>query len=245
MAYYLMVEKKRGDYLYLNIQESKYFISDSKHNGAARELKEIDNFTMTFNNETELREDLLQEGILPLELYNKSLSLRKKNGENYKKVMYDFLYRKDYIYVADEKELIKRIDNKLESYDFKFVCDIATNYIRYYDCSSTAAEVRNYALDSMRLGTKSKYFDCLDDNYDNPLVRMIKLLIYKYYQYPNGRVEYNTNQIKYRNLHSLIAFTNNYDKKQLLENGVMNSKPKIKVRKKEVDGQLSFFDIEE
>lgn len=245
MAYYFMVEEKKGSYKALDFNNSKYFKRLSTNKGNKGQLEEIDKFTMNFNNEAELREDLLQEGILPLELFTKPLSIRKKDKDKYTKVMYDFLYKKDRVYIDNPKELIKRIDYKLESYDFKFVCDIATNYIKYYDCSSSAAEVRAYALDSMRLGTKSKYFDYLDDNFDNPLVRMLKLLIYKYYQSSNGSVHYYTNEIKYRNLHSLIAFTNNHDKKQLLENGVIDNKPKSRVKKKEVDGQLSFFDIEE
>ena len=245
MAYCFMVEVKRGEYIPLNIQDSKYFISTTKHKGNIRELNEIDNFTMNFNNEQELREDLLQEGILPLGLYDKSLSTRKNYKGKYEKVMYDFLYRKDATYVIDEKELIKRIDKKLENYDFKFIDELASKYIKYYDCSSTATDVRAYAKDSMRKGTKSKYFDMLDENFDNVLVRMLKLLIYNYYQYPSGSVVYDVSEIKYRNLHSLIAFTNNYEKKELDEKHLMDTKPKNKVkRKEEIEGQLSLFNID-
>ena len=42
---------------------------------------------------------------------------------------------------------------------------------------------------------------------------MIQLLIYENFEKSNGKVVYYYNRIKYRNLHSIIAFINNYDKK--------------------------------
>ena len=252
MAYYFMVEKKKGQYIPLDITKSKCFSRTSNLKGIGAKLQEIDLFTMMFYNEKELRDLLLKEGILSLELYDKPLSIRFKKNEKYNKVMYDFLYQKDIEYVMEPRKIIKRINDKLLNEDFRFVEKIANNYLKYHECSSTAADVRAYANDSIIYGRRSRYFDTeLDEYGDNVLIRMLKLLIYDYYQYPNGKVEYrSTFAKKYRNLHSIIAFVNNYDKKYLNEvkdNNQFslfdkNEISKKKVRKREeIPGQLSLY----
>ena len=64
MAYYFMVEKKKGEYIPLDINNSKYFTRTSNLKGNSARLYEIDNFTTMFNDENELRESLVKEGIL-------------------------------------------------------------------------------------------------------------------------------------------------------------------------------------
>ena len=142
----------------------------------------------------------------------------------------------------------KYISVLLESNDFRFVNAFANNYIKFHECLSTAPEVREFAMQSIREEKKSNYFNKLDENNDNPLVRMTKLLIYKYYQSPSGKVEY-TDKITYRNLHSIIAFVNHYDKKYLDEvskeqNTLFedNSKKKVLKKDRQIDGQISLFD---
>ena len=249
MAYYFMVEEKRGKYLPLDITKSKYFsrLSNLK-NGAT--LQEIDNFTMMFYNEVEMRNLLLDEGVLSLQYYSKPLSTRIKKNNKYNKVMYDFLYQKDIEYVCDPSRLISKINDKLQMGKYRFVERFANSFANYHECSSTAPEVRKYAKESIRLGRKSRHFDELDENYDNSLVRMVKLLIYDYIQLPSGRVEYTTNKIgNYRNLHSIIAFVNNYNEKNKevnLDNQISLFEEPVKkrVRKKdEIDGQVSIFEI--
>ena len=75
MAYYFMVESKRGTYLPLDIKKSIYFqlIKTKYQKPNAYTLNEIDSFTMMFNNELELRKTLIAEGLLPIELCNKPL----------------------------------------------------------------------------------------------------------------------------------------------------------------------------
>ena len=241
MAYYFMVEKKKGEYIPLDITNSKYFSRISNLKGKGATLQEIDIFTMMFSDLNELRESLLKEGILPYELYDKNLSTRILMKGKYNKVMYDFLYQKDIDYVMDSNKLIRRINDKLDSGDYRFVLECANNYLKYHECSSTAADVRAYANESIRIGGKSHYFDILDENGDNVLTRMTKLLVYNYNQYSSGKVEYDTTKIKYRNLHSLIAFVNNYDKKyNIVEE--KNDKPKTRI-KKQVEGQISIYEL--
>jgi len=258
MAYYFTVEEKKGKYLPLDIKKSKYFTKQSKFKNLGLSLQEIDLFTTMFNNEEELRASLLKEGILPLSMSSKSLSARLLRKDVYHKVIYDFLYQADIEYILDPNRLITRINDKLYEGDFRFVESLASAYLKFYDCASTAAEVRAWANFSIKTSSRSHYFDELDENGNLLLTRMLKLLIYEYYQNQDGKVTYKEG-IKYLNLHSLIAFTNNYDKKNITNKlaPVASSVPskeenifmdatgiKEKKRKKRpIPGQIGFSEI--
>ena len=244
MAYYFMVEKKKGDYESLDIAKSKYFVRMSKFKGIGCSLSEIDLFTMMFNNETEMRETLIKEEILP-EIYSlKSLSIRLLKDKKYHKVMYDFLFQKDMEYVMEPKLLITRINNKLRKNDLRFIESFVKTFMNFYDCSSTAPEIYEYITSSIRNGVLSPRLFELDENSDTILIRMTKLLIYDYYQGYNGKVVYKET-IKYRNLHSIIAFINYYDKKHQMEDVFPLNKELCKTKKKTkhstIDGQTSLF----
>ena len=249
MAYYLTIEKKKGEHIPLDITKSVYFtrLSHLKGNGAT--LQEIDTFTMMFNNEEELRSALLNEVLLEEQYLSKPLSIRNLKKEIYHKVMYDFLYQKDIEYIMDPNRLIERINEKLYFGDYRFIEKYANHFLEYYDCRSTAPEVREFAINSARYDAPSRYFSELDENNDNPLERLTKLLIYEYDQLPNGKVEYSK-KVKYRNLHAVLAFINHYDKKYQEdlsneENEILTIAPvKIKKKKKNkaIPGQFNLFD---
>ena len=77
MAYYLTVEEQRGKYTELPITKSCLFPEKQKYDKKnACTLEEIDEVTTNFNNEFDFRLYLLREGILPLELADKNLSVR-------------------------------------------------------------------------------------------------------------------------------------------------------------------------
>ena len=243
MAYYITVESKKSEYIPLNITNSKLFtrISNLKGNGST--LEEVDIFTMMFNDINELKERLIKENILDYKLINKSLSIRRLRKGSYIKVSYDFLYQKDIEYVMDPSKIITRVKNKLLSKDFRFIEKLANHYLEYYECSSTAPEVREFANNSIRLNQIDKHFYERDDNNHDILTRMLKLLIYEYRELPNGKVEYS-DKVKYRNIHSLIAFMNYYDLKyqEELPQESIFIKPKSKTKRKEYPGQISLFD---
>lgn len=268
MAYYFMVETKKGNYQKLNITKSSCFTKLSKfRQTGACSLEEIDLFTTSFYNELELRKHLIEEGILSINLAHKSLSTRISKNNNYHKVMYDFLYQKDIEYIINPKILIKEIYTRDITNDFIFLRELAKNYQNYYDCSSSAPELRELANLSLTYGIRQKELNELDGE-GNPLsVRVIKLLIYDYYQDNSGLITYNESKIKYSHLHSLIAFINNYDKKrksneeraELEKEGIsslginpiikeqqetiINYKKRTKTKKKEeIPGQYSLFD---
>lgn len=250
MAYYLTIEKKKGNYTPLEINKSKYFTRTSNLKGNGSTLQEIDMFTMMFNNEKELRSALFRDGLVEMRYAGRPLSIRLLRNNHYYKVMYDMMYQKDIEYIANPKLLIKRINDKLLAGDYRFVEKFANNFLNFHDCLSTAPEVREFAISSSRDLHCCKYFYSLDENGDNPLIRMTKLLIYDYKQGLSGKVEYKET-VKYRNLHSVLAFVNNYDKNLEKENkednqiNLFTSEDKVKTKKKEknkyIPGQTSLF----
>ena len=243
MAYYITVESKKGKYTPLNITNSILFTRISNLKGTGSTLEEIDLFTMMFNDISELKERLIKEKILDYRAINKNLSIRRLHKGSYLKVTYDFLYQHDIEYVMDPSKIIARVNNKLLSKDFRFISKLANHYLEYYECSSTAPEVREFANNSIRLNQIDNHFYEEDENDHDILTRMLKLLIYEYRELPNGKVEYS-DKVKYRNIHSLIAFINNYDKKyqeELPEESIF-IKPKSKTKRKEYPGQISLFD---
>ena len=251
MAYYLTIEKKKGVYEPIEITKSKYFsrLSNLKGNGST--LQEIDMFTMMFENEKELRTSLFKEKLVNMRDAGRSLSIRILRNKQYYKVMYDMFYQKDVEYIANPKLLIKRINNKLLEGDYRFVEKFANNFLNFHDCLSTAPEVREFAISSSRDKHCCKYFYNLDENGDNPLIRMTKLLIFDYEQSHSGRVDYK-NTIKYRNLHAVLAFVNNYDKnfgneqKDNEQISLFSNNNNVKTKKREkkgyIPGQTSLFD---
>ncbi len=212
MAYYLTVSRKKGEYTPLDITKSKYFTRNSRYRNMGVSLPEMDLFTMMFNNEAEMRKCLYEEGILKYEDINRPLSARNLKNGKYHKVMYDFLYQKDIEYVLDPKKVIRRVIDKYVNDDYRFMKQYAHNFVDFYDCGATAAELRMFADNSIFYENQDKHLNDPDENGDALIVRMTKLLIYEYYVTPNGDTVYK-DKIKYRNLHSVIAFINNYDKK--------------------------------
>lgn len=251
MAYYFMVEEKKGKYSPLDITKSACFSRESRLKGMGCEIKEIDLFTASFNHEKELREHLILNGILTPENVSKNLSIRIKKGDKYKKVMYDFLYQKDIQYLVDPKLLIKRINNKLFIQDYGFISEFASHFANDYGCSSTALEVLRYAKDSIRMGDTNKHFYDRDENGDMELARLTKLIIYDKFQRKDGRIIY-TGKVNNLNLHRVIAFVNNYDKKIENENKIteelslsetkISSKKRVLKKDKQIPGQLNLFD---
>lgn len=251
MAYYFMIERKRGQYQSLNISSSKYFQTIPTHKKiCAYTLKEIDDFTMIFDNEAELRKHLVLEEILPISLINKSLSIRYLTGGKYVKVEYDFLYQKDLEYIYDPSRLISLILKRYYNKEFVFIKKLASNFAHHFECSTTAPEVARLAEASVYQGYPHRSLEERDLNGDIMIARFLKLLILKHYEKPNGKIEYK-DEVNYRNLHDLLAFINNYDKKNEVKEieQVEKKQEEIKVltktksKKKKnyhIDGQMGF-----
>jgi len=243
MAYYFMVQPKIGTYEPIEIKNSIYFEVEKRQyvKPCAYSLSEIDSFTTRFNDEIELRDTLLSEGLLDPELGEKSLSIRFFNKNNYKKVRYDFLYQKDLKYIQNPELVIEFVMNKFHENDFLFIQKLAANFSNYHECANTATEVMHGAAHSLYNGKRHEMLDRFDLNGDLLTARLVKLIIYKYTTDFNGYTRYKE-EVNYRNLHTIIAFINNYYK----DKTETETKPKVRSRiKTEVPGQLSFFHFTE
>ena len=86
MAYFLQVKDTNREYKSLNVNKSDKFeidvITASYVKSIAYSLQGLDHFTMQFENETESRNHLLLNGILPVNLADKPLVIRFKNKKN-------------------------------------------------------------------------------------------------------------------------------------------------------------------
>lgn len=228
MAYYFTIEKKKGEYLPLDIKLSKYFQVNPKYKkDKAYTLQEIDLFTMMFNDEDELRKTLLLERIIPSNISTKPLSIRTLIKGTYNKVPYDLLYQKDIEYIMNPSKVIEIIMRRYYQNDFVFIKKFADYFSNHYECRSTAPEIRQLAEISIREGKRNHHLDEIDKNGDKQVTRLVKLLILKHYERPDGYIDYK-NEVNYRNLHDIIAFINNYDKKitnQITEDTKIESKP--------------------
>lgn len=256
MAYYFMVEEKRGHYKEIDLNNVCGFPGSKKYKKfGAYNLEEIDAFTMLFNDELELRRALVQSGRLNQELADKPLSVRWVTQTKKDKVMYDFLYQKDFDYVFEPYKLLQMILERYYSSEYGFILGIANHFINSYECANTASEINIHATDAMRLNIGNKYLETLDRNGDNLVTRMIKLLVFKHYiDYNSGYVSYSRD-VNYRNLHEIIAYINHFDekhgivepKKKITLDDILNPKNEnVKKRvksKDECDGQISIFDL--
>lgn len=242
MAYYFMVEAKRGTYIPIEIKDSNYFNGEKKQylKPGAYALSEIDSFTTMFEDEYQLRKTLLIEGVLNPEYQDRSLSIRLYHKNQYTKVRHDLLYQDSKKYLDNPYLVVEFVMDRFYNDDFLFIQKLAANYTSYHECANTATEVMHGAAHSVHNGTRHEMLDRFDLNGDLFVTRLVKLLIYKYTTDYSGYTLYQS-EINYRNLHSIIAFINNYykDRKDII------TKPKVKTRKKvdtEIEGQLSFFD---
>lgn len=253
MAYYFMVENKKGSWEKLDIPKSKYFQKSSRYKQyGACSLQEVDYFTMMFNDEEELRISLLEEGILNLDNAHKPLSIRLPRNNTFKKVMYDFLYQKDLIYIADPIRVINKINEYNYQNNFHFLEKFATNYQEYHECNSSASELKMASIYSKKTNTRSKYLNNIDREGHNLPERVAYLLIYEHKELTTGDIVYFP-KIKYANLHSLVAFINNYEKKYQSQThplteeelSLLEFKPLTKAKKKKIhphEGQYNLFD---
>lgn len=237
MAYYFMVEEKRGKYEPIIIDNNKIYQIQKRQyiKPGAYGLKEIDMFTSLFENELTLRTFLLNERLLKPDQKDKPLSIRFYKEGLYNRVSYDFLYKKDQEYLKNPYSLYKYIMNIYYQEDYIFIKKLAEHFLHNYECAATATDVMWGAIHTIDHGRKHDLLTRVDENNDLPIERLIKLIIYK------TKTDYNRctiykNEINYKNLHELIAFVNNYKKAPPPK----ETKPKTKklTKTSEIEGQL-------
>ncbi len=214
MAYFLTVEKSRGNYIILPINkfmEIGLFIRDKnsryKQDGYCS-LKEIDEFTKNFNDASELREFLVSRGILSVNLIDKKLAIRYNSNGLFKKVMYDLMYQRDIEYLVNPRLLIREIEYRLIKEDYEFLRDLLNHFSHHHRAEAEIAETINYINNLIRFkdvlsyhGKEREYLTRRDRFGNNEVTRIIKKLMY----------DNNYECLNYRNFHDILAFMNNYD----------------------------------
>lgn len=250
MAYYITV-KKNKEYVPLNISDNSNFERLSKYNGNKYSLEEIDNFTSKFGDEIYLRKQLYYEGNLSMEDITRELTIRIKNGDSYKKVMYDPIFREAKSYL-DPLFLLNKMWSLSDDYDFLLA--LMAHYQNSYVNNETIASIRAYTLGNPELNINELLKDFL--------IREIYNRVY------NRETNcYEEKDIKYKSLHDLAAFIYHYQHKNdpkmskkemeqellsfvqeldtmLKQKEEIKDKPIIKKRvRRPLEGQTSMFDI--
>lgn len=214
MAYFLTVEKSRGNYIILPINKFMgigLFIRDKnsryKQDGYCS-LKEIDEFTKNFNDASELREFLVSRGMLSVNLIDKKLAIRYNSNGLFKKVMYDLMYQRDIEYLVNPRLLIREIEYRLIREDYEFLRDLLNHFSHHHRAEAEIAETINYINNLIRFkdvlsyqGKEREYLTRRDRFGNNEVTRIIKKLMY----------DNNYECLNYRNFHDILAFMNNYD----------------------------------
>lgn len=254
MAYFMQVKDNQGEYKSLNVSKSSKFehdnISKSYVKTVAYSLQSLNRFTMQFADEKELRNHLLLERILPVNLADRPLVIRfatKKKARNYSLLFIDDL---EYFYTNN---LFKSIENRYLNNDFKFLVEFAQYFRNFKECGATAGDLLALSNMALTTGRIDKGFEKTDSNGDNPVMRLTKLLIYKYKTLPGNKVEYNQNEFNWRTLHILIEFIKDYEQKEITKkkmSAIKANSDKRKILKKEeiptnkeVPGQLNLRDL--
>ena len=255
MAYYVLVKDENGEPRTLNISKSKLFTTRERafKKPNAYTLPEIDLFTAPFEDEDDLKSHLIEEGILPIKYINSPLSISFIKQGKYDGIKYDLLYQDSIEYIMETDRLIERILQRYYDNDFEFIKKLALRFLSFRECQSTAPEIVALADLSINAGKRDAEFNELDKNGDNMILRLIKLLILKHTENPNGTIIYS-DKWNYRNLHLLVSFVLNYDnhsetlnqEEVVLPKPEFESKSYTRTRKKDasqVPGQVSFTDL--
>ena len=85
MAYYLTVKRQNKDIL-IDISMLDEFIKMSKYKNGGYSLEEIDNLTMSFENEYFFKDALYNKGLIELDDIKKDLLLKTKRKKALKKL---------------------------------------------------------------------------------------------------------------------------------------------------------------
>ena len=220
MAYYLTIQKKKGEYQELNIRGMKEFERSTRFTGTSYSLKEIDDFTSKFGSEVELKSKLYDKGIIDLEDITKEISIRMKKNDALEKVKYGLVYAdiKKYLDIDYLNHLILSLQN-----DRIFLEKLVSNYNNSYCNVIAIAEIKNYL-------TRNSDFNI---NIFNSINQFFIREVFSF-------DKFGVATLKYKSLHDLAMFINNYvTKKELIENNISDEFNKIQIKKDLLELQKS------
>ena len=243
MAYYLTIKKKEN-YMPIDITKLECFKKISKYKSGGLSLEEIDMCTMNFYNEYYFKEALYNSGLIELEDISKEITIRSKrkdtlelvrNGIAYSNSKYYFdITRLKYILLGKQKDY-KFLEKLLSYYRNSYINSINISKIKY------AMQTKNIELLNITLG--------------------------EFYMKEISKYDYSTGEVKinYKSFHDLAMFIQSYEIAKLKEeNGITKEEDKLeriltlkyltksledslpkkeekKIKRKEIDGQMSIF----
>jgi len=241
---YCLTVKSGKKFGLLDISLLGYFMRLSKFkDGYSYSLNEIDNFTSYFENDVVFRKYLYDNNIITFDEITKDISIRMKSKKKLVKVEYGLVFS-DVKKYFDEVYLKASILSKQNDYDF--LNKLLARYRNSYCNNENIALIRNIMIGNSNMSI----YRVLSGFAFNEIYS-------RYYNKQSNEYEY---YLKYKSLHDLAMFVYNYDNKkdELLlqkkiddlkeslaykkEEYVINTKKRVK-RKKEIEGQLSIYDL--
>lgn len=219
-------------------------------------LEEIDRITTCFNDEYDLKEYFIKNGLMSYQDYDKSVCIRYKSKGKVKKLQYGVLYSgdKDFLNIPF---IVSYLESKID--DILLLEKLCNHYRNSYIEGTNINMIREY-INMVRNSGKISLEDI--DKIKDALNAFIIKEIYNY-DATSYKCKVNDNGnpiIRYKGVHDLGAFLA-WDKRKNLKPIVIGSnkpiiKPidnsiipkssqKVKIKKqKDIPGQLNLFEIE-
>lgn len=240
MAYYLTIKRQNKDIL-IDISMLEEFVKTSKYRNGGYSLDEIDNLTMSFENEYFFKETLYNKGLIELDDINKEITIKSKKKEGLEKVRKGLAY--------------KDATRYFDAYGLKFILlskqkdnNFIEKLLSYY---------RNSYINGINV-SKMRYALNIND------LRLLNSVLGEFYMKEISKLDSTTGELKlnYKAFHDLAMFIYEYDKKkskelagitkeedklerelclEYLYNSLIDRRGKPKVKSREIEGQINLF----
>lgn len=240
MAYYLTVKRQNKDIL-IDISMLDEFIKMSKYKNGGYSLEEIDNLTMSFDNEYFFKDALYNKGLIELDDIKKELTIKIKKKDGLEKI------RKGLVYGDGTKYF--------DVYGLKFI--LLSKQKDKYFIEKLLSYYRNSYINGINV-SKMRYALNIND------LRLLNSVLGEFYMKEISKIDNVTGELKinYKNFHDLAMFIYEYEQKQRKEsvgitteedklerklaleylyNSFLAKESKSKVKTKEIDGQINLF----
>ena len=230
MAYYLTVKRQNKDIL-IDISMLDEFIKMSKYKNGGYSLEEIDNLTMSFDNEYFFKDALYNKGLIELDDIKKELTIKIKKKDGLEKIRKGLAYGIKFILLSKQKDKYF-IEKLLSYYRNSYINGINVSKMRY------ALNINDLRLLNSVLGEfYMKEISKLDSNTGE-----LKLNYKNFHDLAMFIYEYEQKQRK-----ESVGITTEEDKLErklaleYLYNSFLAKESKSKVKTKEIDGQINLF----
>lgn len=242
MAKYYLVQELKKEFIPINFTLIPVF-----SNLNLNDLKDIITFTSSFIDEDDLKNELLHYGLMDIDNINKKLKTIYNYNHKTKTLMYGLTYRDD-LRFFNEKYLKSYLKNNKDNLDL--LETLCNHYRNSYNQGNNIQSIRNNIL-FVKGYNSDVYNDVYKDDFtemnkefDSVINNFVEREIYRY------DVDLKMRKLQYKKLRDLAMFLVYQDKKgnrfeETLEKEIRIDKNeiKIKTKKKQIDGQLTFEDM--